>query len=127
MSEPPPDDELSALFARQRAADHQSAPAFHAMRRRAMETGAAASRSGSPLAWRWVLPAATALAVGIAVLVSALHPTPPSAPRHDTLAHQLDEIDAVLQRSLTAQHELTAWQSPTDFLLHTHYNIANRP
>ena len=126
MSEPLPDDELPALYARQRAADHQSAPSFHAMHRRTMETEATTSRSGSLLAWRWVLPSATALAVGIALLIFTLRPATPPAPRHDTLAHQLDEIDTALQRSLTAQHELTAWQSPTDFLLHTH-TIANRP
>jgi hypothetical protein len=122
MSEPNPDDELEALFARQREVDHQNAPSFHPMRTRSLETQAV--HSAIPYLWRWAFAGATALVVALTVLFTTRpHPASP-ATRHDVLARQLDEIDTALQKSLAAQYELTAWQSPTDFLLqpiHNHY------
>ena len=116
MSEPNPDEDLEALFARQRAVDHERSPAFHAMQARNVETRCS-GQSAAPLAWRWALPGA--IAIGLAVTAALiLHRPDPAAPPRDALARQLEEIDAALQRSAAAQHDLTAWQSPTDFLLH---------
>jgi hypothetical protein len=116
MSELMPDDDLEALFTRQRAADRERSPAFHAMRTRALATDATAAQSAPSPAWRWLLPTGAALALGIVLMLATHHPTtPPSS--SDTLARQLDDIEAALQRSAAAEHELTAWQSPTDFLL----------
>ena len=117
MSEPNRDDELQSLFARRRVADRKGAPVFHAMRTRALETGATPSPSAPPILWRWLLPAGAALVLGITALLAVHHPTPTPVQTREVLARQLNEIDAALQRSLAAQHELTAWQSPTDFLL----------
>ena len=123
MNELNPDENLKALFDRQRAADHDRAPGFHAMRTRALAAGAGTPRS-MPLAWRWALSGAAAL--GLAAILSLHHPAPAPTRSHDVVVREIDQIDAAVQRSLAAQHELTAWQSPTDFLLHP-INIANTP
>jgi hypothetical protein len=122
MNEPTPDDDLQALFDRQRAADRERASNFHATRSRALASTATASRHGLPLAGRWLWPAGAALAAAIVGLLVAHQQTVPPAPSPAALARQLDEIDAALQRSAAAQQELTAWQSPTDFLIYPTLN-----
>ncbi|MEP6670878.1 MAG: hypothetical protein ABJF10_17095 [Chthoniobacter sp.] len=127
MNEPTPDDDLQVLFARQRAADHESTSPFHAMRTWALEAGATASQSGLAPGWRWLWPTGAAFALGIVTVWFATHhPATPPASSRDTLARQLAAIDAALQRSAAAQRELIAWQSPTDFLLHPSHH-ENRP
>jgi hypothetical protein len=114
MNEPIPEDELETLFGRQRAVHRDNAPSFHATRTRGLDPEATV-HSLAPFLWRWALPGAAMLALVMVALLATRHPKAP--PAREALAHQLNEIDAALQRSLAAQHELTAWQSPTDFLL----------
>jgi hypothetical protein len=114
-----PDEDLQELFARQREVDRTCAPGFYAMRARVL-ADAPASR---PIAlWRWGLLTATALGLLFATLLRPVS-APKSAPRtaptsYDALARELDRAQASLNDRLMAQSQITAWQSPTDFLLH---------
>ncbi len=116
MSEPLSDEELRELFGRQRAADHEQAPTFSALRSRPHRSKAAAPADFAPV-WRWALSGAVALILGIATLVSFHPASRPATVSRDTVTRELDAIDAALQKSLSAQNSVTAWQSPTDFLL----------
>ncbi|WP_131989047.1 hypothetical protein [Chthoniobacter flavus] len=112
-----PDDELDSRFTRQRKVDRQNAPSFHAMRTRSLETPPGGQSERSTLWWGWVSGSVVALALAIAAWQHT-HPHP--APRQrqpELLAQQLDAIDAALQKTMAAQHDLSAWQSPTDFLI----------
>jgi len=128
MNDPIPDEDLKGLFERQRAADHERAPEFHAMRTRAL-AAQTANPPKMPLAWRWALPGAVAIGLGLAAVLSLHHAakSPTAAP--DTLAREFDEIDAALKGSLAAQNAAAAqfsteppslfpaWASPTASLL----------
>jgi hypothetical protein len=116
MNEPIPDEDLQALFARRRSADHERTPGFSAMRSRVLGTAAAAP-SLMPLMWRWALSGAAALGLGLATVLSLHHSTKAPPVSRNRLARELEQIDAALQKSLAAQNARTAWQSPTDFLL----------
>ena len=120
MNEPLPEENLKALFARQRTADHQRAPSVHALRTRALATQSAASAM-TPL-WRWALSGAAALGLALATILSLHHTAKPPIASRDALVHELEQIDAALKKSLAAQEDLTAWQSPTDFLLNPTHN-----
>jgi hypothetical protein len=116
MNEPLSDEELRALFTRQRAADHEQAPTFCALCGRSQSTEVAAPAAFPPV-WRWALSGAVALGLGIAAVLS-FHQTPRTAVvSHETLTRELDAIDVALRKSLSAQNSVTAWQSPTDFIL----------
>ena len=121
MNEPTPEDDLKALFDRQRTSDHEQAPAFHAMRTQALRATPPTS-SPLPFAWRSALLGTAALVLVLTTLLSLHHPESAPAISHDALARELDQIDAALQKSLAAQDALTAGQSPTDFLLHPTHN-----
>ena len=117
MSEPLSDEELRELFGRQRAADHEQAPTFSALRSRPLRSAAAAPAHDFAPIWRWALSGAVALVLGLAALV-AFHPAPrPATASRDAVTRELEAIDSALQKSLSAQNSVTAWQSPTDFLL----------
>jgi hypothetical protein len=118
MNEPLPEKDLEALFDRQRAADHERAPGFHAMRTKALATTTAVSPM-MPAMWRWALSGAAALTLGLAAILSLHHPAKAPTASTAALARELEQIDAALQKSLAAQTDLTAWQSPTDFLLNS--------
>jgi hypothetical protein len=120
MNELKPDDELHGLFARLRDADQQNVPSFHAMRTRRVEARPASGPEASTRWGVWAQVSAAALVLAVTVLL-AVHHSPPLSPRQpDLLAQQLDAIDATLQKSLATQDDLSAWQSPTDFLLPIH-------
>ncbi|MDR3406742.1 MAG: hypothetical protein P4L99_29925 [Chthoniobacter sp.] len=122
MNDPMSDEDLKALFARQRAAEDERVPAFHAMRTRALAARAEDSPA-MPLAWRWVWSGAVALCLALVAVFSLHHSAKAPVVAQDTLTREFAELDATLEKSLAAQRELTAWQSPTDFLLHpTHYD-----
>lgn len=121
MNEPISDEDLNALFERQRAADHERAPGFHALRTRVLADNAAHSPT-LPLVWRWALSGAAALGVGLAAVLSLHHLTKAPAVSPDALAREIEQIDDAVQKSLAAQHAFTAWQSPTDFLLNPNNN-----
>jgi hypothetical protein len=116
MTDPIPDEDLRALFARQRCADRERAPGFAALCIR--KPGAAAVTTGwPPLAWRWAMPGAAALGLGLTLIFSLHHSAKVPLRSPGALELDLEQIDASLQESLAAQTALTAWQSPTDFLL----------
>jgi len=121
MNEPNPDEDLNALFSRRRAADHERAPGFHAMRTRVLTARAAVSPSLPP-AWRWALSGAAALGLSLAAVLSLHQPARAPSVSAAALVREIDQIDTALQKSLAAQHDLTAWQAPTDFLLHPSHN-----
>jgi len=121
MNDPMPEEDLKGLFARQQAADHERAPSFHAMRTRAL-TARAAFSPARPATWRWVFSGAAACGLALAAVLSLPHSTKAPVIAPDALAREFDALDATLQKSLAAQNELTAWQSPTDFLLHPNHN-----
>jgi len=121
MSDPISDEDLQALFARQRAADCEQAPAFLAMSAQARVTQLPAPQATAPV-WHWAWSGAAALGLALAAVLSLYRPTKAPTISRDALAHELDEIDVALRKSIAAQHELTAWQSPTDFLLHPNHN-----
>ncbi|HEY3899708.1 MAG TPA: hypothetical protein VGM54_13895 [Chthoniobacter sp.] len=117
MSEP--DDDLKALYARQRAANEERVLEFQAMRARALESGFA-TRSDKPaiLRWAWPLTAATAVLVGVVAFLATLRsPTPRALASQDEAVRQIEQIDAALKMNLAEHQSITAWQSPTDFLL----------
>jgi hypothetical protein len=121
MNDPMSDEDLKALFTRQRAADDERGPAFHAMRTRALAARAANSPA-MPLAWRWMLSGAAALCLALLAVLSLHYSTKAPVTAQDTLTREFAELDATLEKSLAAQRELTAWQSPTDFLLPPTHN-----
>ena len=109
MSDPLPDDDLQSLFQNQREADHARAPGFHAMRTRALASTKPAPHTS--FAWPWALAGSMAILLAF-VTVTFLHSsTKPQLATRETVVRELDQIDAALQKNLTA------WQSPTDFLL----------
>jgi hypothetical protein len=116
MNDSTPDEDLKALFARQRAADHEHVPGFHAMRARALQAGATAP-SDVGFAWRWVIPVAAALLLGIVTFHVARPNQAPAPASREIAVREIERIDAALQKSISARQSLTAWQSPTDFLL----------
>jgi hypothetical protein len=120
MNEPLPEDDLHALFERQRAADHEHAPGFHAMRARALAS--AKSSRLRPVAWPWTLAGSAAAAIALAAMIFLNPPAKPRLAPRDTVIRELDQIDAALQKTLAAREDLTAWQSPTDFLLNSSNN-----
>jgi hypothetical protein len=113
------DDDLEALFARQRAADHQRSPAFHAMRTRDLESRTATAASTS-LLWRWGLTAACACGLALAALLTLRQHRSPSTMSREMALREIEQIDAAIQKNIRTQSDLTAWQSPTDFLLPIH-------
>ena len=117
MNDPLPEEDLKALFARQRAADHDRAPTFHAMRTRALASQASAP--AMPVGWRWAWSGAAALALGLAAVLSLHRAEKAPIASGEKLVRELDRIDDAVQKSLAAQHDLTACQSPTDFLLNS--------
>ncbi len=121
MNDPIPEEDLKALFARQKVADDERAPSFHAMRTWALAAQAAIAPA-RPATWRWVLSGAAACCLALVAVLSSHHSTKTPALAQEALAREFDELDATLQKSLAAQSELTAWQSPTDFLLHPNHN-----
>src|SRR5579864_8279366 len=106
MSEPTPEDDLETLFARQRAADRESAPTFHALRTRHVETQSAI-QPATPLLWRWAVPAAAAIGLAIAATLIQHRPTP-AAMQRDAMVREIEQIDEALQKSLRTQSDLTA-------------------
>jgi len=121
MNEPMSDEDLKALFDRRRAADEERAPAFHAMRTRALAARAAHSPA-RPLAWRWAWSGAAALCLALVATLVLRHSTKAPVVAQAALTREFAELDATLEKSLAAQRELTAWQSPTDFLLQPTHN-----
>jgi hypothetical protein len=119
MNEPIPDDDLKTHYARQRAANQERAPEFQAMRARALEESFAAQSFKRTIPrWAWPLAAAAAVLLGIvAFLAIPRSPIPPALTSHDEAVRQIEQIDAALQKNLAAHQSITAWQSPTDFLL----------
>jgi hypothetical protein len=69
--------------------------------------------------WCWAFPAAAALGLAIAAIVTEVPHRPPhlEAPSTAALVYEIDQARASLDQRLAAQGALTAWQSPTDFLL----------
>jgi hypothetical protein len=118
MSEPDPNDaDLKALFARQRNAEHERAVGFHALRTRALATlPHQATTSAAPQ--RWFLPIAAAAVIVLAAVFTVSHRAAKAPGRSpEATMREMAEIDAAIRKSLAARHDLTAWQSPTDFLL----------
>jgi hypothetical protein len=117
MSEP--DDDLKALYTRQRDADQEHAPGFQTMRTRALEDSSAAQSSKPAISrWAWPLAAAAAVVVVLVAFLAMPHsPAPPALTSREEVVRQIGQIDAALQQNLAAQQSITAWQSPTDFLL----------
>lgn len=120
MSDHIPDDDLEALFTRQRAADHRRAPSFHALRTGALAAGSTTTQA-MPWTLRWALTGVAALSLMLAGILAFHHTPQPPPGSQAALAQELDAIDAALQKSIAAQESLTAWQSPTDFLLASTY------
>ena len=119
MSEPTSDDDLNALYARQRAVNQERAPSFQAMRASALEASSP-TRSNGPAVppWAWPLTAAAAVLLGVvAFLAIPRPPTPRALTSQDEVVRQIAQIDAALQKNLATHQSITAWQSPTDFLL----------
>jgi hypothetical protein len=112
-----PEDDLKGLFARQREANRQRAPTFHAMRTRSLEAPSAGQPAASARWWGWVAASVAVLVLAIEVLQNAPPHPAPRPHRSELLALRLDAIDAAMQKSLVAQRDLSAWQSSTDFLL----------
>jgi hypothetical protein len=121
MSEPLPDEDLQALFDRQRRADHERTPTFHALRSRALTSRPNAPRR-IPAGWRWAMTGTAAFGLALAAILALHQPVRPPLAAREMLVRQLDQVDAALEKSLAAQSALTAWQSPTDFLLNSTIN-----
>jgi hypothetical protein len=119
MNDPLPDDDLSGLFTRQRTSERGRAPAFHGMRTRAIEGAGRAAPPHVIPTWRWVAAAAALLMLGVGGFFSMHQRTPPPAVSREDVVREIAQVDEALQKSLAAQSSLTAWQSPTDFLLHS--------
>ena len=122
MNEPNPEDDLQPLFDLQRDLDRPHASTFHAMRSRVLQAEIAISRSKPPLIWPWLLPAGAIAALGFVVWFAAPRSAVPLAPSRRALSQQLEELQTALQRNAASEHALTAWQSPTDFLLRPIHN-----
>jgi hypothetical protein len=119
MSDQISDDDLKALYARQRTADQERVPGFQAMRTRALEESSRprSSRIAMPR-WAWpVTAAAAAVLAVITFLVAPRSPAPSKTTSREEVLRQIALIDTALQKDLATQRTITAWQSPTDFLL----------
>ena len=116
MNEPNPDEDLDALFARQRTADHKYAPSFHAVSAR-LRAAEPPTPVAWPIFWRWAMPGAAAAVVALAAVFSFHQPAKKPGVAREAVVRELDRIDAAIQKSLAAPEPFTAWQSPTDFLL----------
>ncbi len=112
-----PDSSLREFFARQRDEDRAAAPGW----RNSLLRANRAPRT-PVFAWRWVPAAACAVLLGFWVKEQhAPPPTPLSAlsellPAADSNPPLFTDIPAPVL-------PITAWQSPTDFLLPTHLDI----
>jgi hypothetical protein len=117
MNEPLSDQDLQALYGRQRQLYQEHAPIFAVLRNRAQAQGLALPSPAVAL-WRRVVPA-TAAVMLLAFAVFISRHQPPSAKKLSpaAISQEMARIDAALQKDLAAQHSLTAWASPTDFLL----------
>jgi hypothetical protein len=117
------DDELRALFDRQREADQKRAPSFHTLRTRALaEEQGAATQPKRMVPMRELWPSAVALVALLTLIITADHfpqkrASSPQQQQEQQFAQELAQIDRALRRSATTE-ELMAWQSPTDFLIY---------
>jgi hypothetical protein len=117
MSEPTSDDDLKTLYARQRSADQEHVPGFQAMRTRALEAGSCTGSSRPVIpGWAWPLTAAAAVVLA-AIAFHPRSPAPSKTTSREEALRQIQLIDVALRKDLAAQQSITAWQSPTDFLL----------
>jgi hypothetical protein len=119
MSDPNSDEDLKNLYARQRAGDQEHLPGFQAMRTRTLEeySGDRASRPAM-LRWAWPLAATAAVVLtAVAFRVAPHSSTAAKAASREEAVRQIELIDAALQKDLANRQSITAWQSPTDFLL----------
>lgn len=112
-----PDPQLRDLFARQRDEDRAVAPRWRSSLLRAGRVP-----HTTVWAWRWVATAACAVLLGFWVKERPAPPPTPLAALPELLP--LANSTARLFSELPAPTlPITAWQSPTDFLLPTHLDI----